>query len=149
MKKIFSLVLLSLGLFSQGRAQFSALGPVSSDPAAGSQMKSGIQSQMAYTPGAGNILTASITNQVATPLSLTADQKKSMNDALYQFFTAKGAFLPLRATDSVSYQQQQSVLLAGLIKTLGGFLSVGQVTRFVALKPAAGTRSSLLTIVFY
>jgi hypothetical protein len=149
MKKIFSLLLSSLVVCAQVHAQAATTGSLSNNKTITAQMKSGIQSKMAYTSGTGNILTASITNQLSTPLSLTADQKKAMNDALYNFFTAKGSFLNLRNTDNASYQQQQNDLLAGFMKTLSGFLSANQVAQFTALKPPASGRSGLLAIVFY
>ncbi len=149
MKKTFFLFLSSLILYSQTHAQSTPSGSASASTGRTAQMKSDIQAQMAYNSGTGNVLTASITNQVAGPLSLTADQKNSMNNALYAFFTEKAPFLNLQKTDNASYQQQQNDLLASFMKTLAGFLSAGQANKFMALKPAGSNRSSLLTIVFY
>jgi predicted acylesterase/phospholipase RssA len=148
MKKTFLLLLSSMVLYAQAYSQSNASGSGLSSAAVTAQMKSDSKALMANN-GTGNVLTASITNQVAGPLSLTADQKKSMNNALFAFFTEKAAFLNLQKTDNASYQQQQNGLLTNFMTTLAGFLSADQSNKFIALKPAGSNRSNLLTIVFY
>ncbi len=144
MKKTFSLFVFSLLLFGAGRAQVSKTNPVIA-----AQMKSDMQAKMAYNAETGNALTASITGKLAGPLSMTAAQQKGMNGALYDFFNGKSGFLNLKRTDPASYQAQQYVLLGNFTTQLAGFLSADQLSKFKALKPPAGDRSNLLSLVFY
>jgi hypothetical protein len=112
------------------------------------QLKSSPLSAYSSITG-GNGFTTNITNRVATPLSLTAAQQKSMNTALYNFFNQKGGLNKLKWTDPASYQQQANTLLQTFIGQLGAFLSPDQVSKFVAMKPAGNRSNDPLVSVFY
>jgi hypothetical protein len=97
----------------------------------------------------GNIVTVNITNRVALPLSLTADQKKSFNTALYNFFGAKNGFAKLKWSNQASYQQQLNSLIQQFTSQLGTFLSSDQVDKFVSMRPPSPHTNNMLVMVFY
>lgn len=145
MKKYIFFPILFLAFAMTGYAQKSYV-PI----ATAAQLKSGLQTRAAYDPSTGgNVFTTSLVGKLVTPLSLTATQQKSMNTALFNFFTQKNGFSKLRWSDQTAYQQQTNSLVQTLIGQLGAFLSPDQVSKFVAMKPASPRTQDPLVPVFY
>jgi hypothetical protein len=114
------------------------------------QLKSISQATVAYNSNTGgNFITSGITNRVAVPLGLAANQKTAMNTALYNFLNEKGGFTKLRLSNMAAYQQQLNSLVQQFAVTLAGFLSAGQVNQFIAMKPPSRDSRDPLVAVFY
>src|ERR1700733_1416105 len=135
MKKYIFYSLFFLAFAMTGRAQTAAQ---TNSTVTAAQLKSAAQERLAYNSSTGgSVFTTAIVNRVAVPLSLTATQQKSMNNALYNYFNQKGSLTKLKWSDNAAYQQQANTLLQQFIGQLGAFLSPDQVSKFVAMRPAS------------
>lgn len=144
MKGKWIIGMLFLLIYIGGNAQDVKNNKVSAAPAIAS-----LESKSAYTKGAGNFFTSNITNRLTPALNLSASQQQEMNDALYNYFVAKGPYLPLRFNNKPAYTQQQSILYGQLVTKLAGFLSSDQLHKWDALKPANSAGPDILVQVFY
>jgi predicted outer membrane protein len=146
MTKYFLFAALLLLVFLEGHAQQ----PNQTNSQTAAQIKAATQAQSAFnSKTGGNMLTTGITSRIAQPLSLSVDQKRSFNTALFNFFNDKNGFAKLKWSDRTSYQQQLNTLIQKLTGQLEAFLSPDQVNKFVSMRPASPRTNDPLIMVFY
>ena len=96
-----------------------------------------------------NKLTGSITNQLASKLSLTKIQLPKVSSAVSTFLAAKSQILPLLKTNKAAYQAKQTGLFNNLKSSLTGILVKDQMNKFLGLKPATNDPTNVLSNLFY
>jgi hypothetical protein len=135
MKKILILSALVLGLNFASNAQ-SLLSKVGSAAAASTGFDAGS-------------LTSGILGKLTPALSLTPAQKPTVTTIVKDFLVQKATIMATQKTDPTAYKSKFSSLFSGLKSKLGTALTVAQLTKFTALKPAAPSASNVLSQLFY
>lgn len=134
MKKLLILATLMLSLNVASNAQ-SILSKVGSAAAA-----SGLDV---------NSLTSGILGKLTPALSLTPAQKPTVTSIVKDFLVQKATVLATQKTNPTAAQTKIGKLVSGLKSNLGTILTVAQLSKFTALKPAAPSATNVLSQLFY
>jgi hypothetical protein len=82
-------------------------------------------------------------------LGLTKDQEQQLFKTVNSFLAEKSKFVSLVNTDKQSYLQKQNALFDNFKHKLNGILLLGQMNKFLALKPSVNDPSNALSHLFY
>lgn len=82
-------------------------------------------------------------------LALSGTQKEKVTAIVAGFIKNKAALSPLQQTDKPVYASKLSALQGGLSSKLKTVLTVAQYSKFLGLKPATPSPTSLLSTLFY
>jgi hypothetical protein len=96
-----------------------------------------------------NKLTTGIMSKLTPSLGLTAEQTPKVTNAINTFLAAKAQIMPLLKSNKADYAQKQSTLFSNLKTKLTGILLQNQMNKFLGLKPATNTPTSILSQLFY
>jgi len=96
-----------------------------------------------------NKMTSGVMNQLTPKLKLSPSQITSVTSLISSFMGKKAGILGLLTSNPASYASQQSGLLNGLTKNLGGVLAANQLKAFTGLKPAQKDPSNPLSSIFF
>jgi hypothetical protein len=94
-------------------------------------------------------LTSGILGKLTPALSLTPAQKPTVTTIVKDFLIEKAKVIATKKTDPTAYQSKLGKLTSGLKSKLGTALTVAQLTKFSALKPATDTPTNVLSQLFY
>ncbi|MBT2559957.1 hypothetical protein J7E50_18725 [Pedobacter sp. ISL-68] len=94
-------------------------------------------------------LTSGIIGKLTPALSLTPVQKPTVTTIVKDFLVQKATIMATQKTDPAAYQNKFGKLFSGLKSKLGTALTVAQLAKFTALKPAAPSASNVLSQLFY
>ena len=94
-------------------------------------------------------LTSGILGKLTPALNLTPAQKPTVTTIVKDFLIEKAKVIATKKTDPTTYQSKFSKLTSGLKSKLGTALTVAQLTKFNALKPATDNPTNVLSQLFY
>ena len=103
-------------------------------------------------PAIGDVgkTTSSIVDMLGSKLSLPADQKPKLTDAISGFLTKKKDITGLASTNPTDYLSKFNPLQKGLFDKMKGIMGASAFTKFLGLKPSgSNVAGNLLSNLFF